>query len=391
MKVIIKALLVLFSLLVVVVPNSFQTLSIALFVMLYLCIHFYTAQLYDVYLILFWFIISMLFLGFILISPIALYFKAELIFKYIVSPLFWISIFSYIRKYYSINLIIVWLIKLSFLGSLSVLILYVIMSLGYVDFIKYFIKSPNIDSNSGFGFTLHVYGSLAFFSLAMMPSMFYIKSNVLKVLYIFILVLAAILSGRTALLLTVALGLGLFVFYLSRFSFDYRKLLIVGATSVVLSLLAYEQYLENFDVSIIEVFRNDHIDKIRESGGEQRVSQSELILSQFYKNPLGNGFVTLAILRNDIKSFQYEVLITAILMRFGIITFLVICISILTNFSYLLIRRRLINKNKRDFLLLGFMAIILLSFTNPYLESFCFQWMFIGPIVLMKEKTVYFV
>jgi hypothetical protein len=37
------------------------------------------------------------------------------------------------------------------------------MSLGYVSFVKYFIIAPNIDQNTGLGFTLHVYGSLIFF------------------------------------------------------------------------------------------------------------------------------------------------------------------------------------------------------------------------------------
>jgi hypothetical protein len=32
------------------------------------------------------------------------------------------------------------------------------MSLGYVSFVKYFIIAPNIDQNTGLGFTLHVYG-----------------------------------------------------------------------------------------------------------------------------------------------------------------------------------------------------------------------------------------
>jgi hypothetical protein len=260
--------------------------------------------------------------------------------------------------------------------------------MGYIDLIKYFIEFPNIDSNSGLGFTLHVYGNLAFFSIAMMPSMFFIKNNVLKVLYVFLFLIAALLSGRTALIVCVLLGLCLFVVYYKRFSFNLRKILIIGATSVLLSQIAYDQFTKYFDVNIIDDISSEHISKIQESGGEERAIQTDQILKQFYNYPLGSGFVTLKIVRNELKTFDYEVLIVAVLMRFGIITFLILLISIGTNFSHLFLKKRLINSNERDFFILGFFAIILVSFTNPYLESFCFQWMFIGPIVLMKEKII---
>jgi len=388
MKKIIDFLLIIFSFLAVIIPNSFQIVSISVFTLLFVFIQIYSRRVYDVYLVINWVVISLLFLGFILISPIVNSQKLELIFKYIISPFFWITIFCYIRKIYTLNFIIKWLILLGFLGNLSVLILYILMSMGYIDLIKYFIEFPNIDSNSGLGFTLHVYGNLAFFSIAMMPSMFFIKNNVLKVLYVFLFLIAALLSGRTALIVSVLLGLCLFVVYYKRFSFNLRKILIIGATSVLLSQIAYDQFTKYFDVNIIDDISSDHFSKIQESGGEERAIQTDQILKQFYNYPLGSGFVTLKIVRNELKTFDYEVLIIAVLMRFGIITFLILLISIGTNFSHLFLKKRLINSNERDFFILGFFAIILVSFTNPYLESFCFQWMFIGPIVLMKEKII---
>jgi hypothetical protein len=44
------------------------------------------------------------------------------------------------------------------------------MSLGYVSFVKYFIIAPNIDQNTGLGFTL--YGEFDFFAASIIPSLF---------------------------------------------------------------------------------------------------------------------------------------------------------------------------------------------------------------------------
>jgi hypothetical protein len=72
-------------------------------------------------------------------------------------------------------------------------------------------------------------------------------------------------------------------------------------------------------------------------------------------------------------------------MRFGFISVLFIILSLL-NFGYIIKNKLLIKVQTIDFFCFGFFAIIISSFTNPYLESFCFQWMFFGPVVLLKEK-----
>jgi hypothetical protein len=58
------------------------------------------------------------------------------------------------------------------------------MSLGYVSFVKYFIIAPNIDQNTGLGFTLHVYG-FDFFAASIIPSLFFIKNGLLRIIYVF--------------------------------------------------------------------------------------------------------------------------------------------------------------------------------------------------------------
>jgi hypothetical protein len=108
----------------------------------------------------------------VIFSPIKSENKLECIFKYIISPIFWITIFCYIRNNYSLDYIIKKLLIIAFISNVSVLIFYTMMSLGYVSFVKYFI-APNIDQNTGLGFTLHVYGSLIFLPLQSFLHYFY--------------------------------------------------------------------------------------------------------------------------------------------------------------------------------------------------------------------------
>lgn len=262
------------------------------------------------------------------------------------------------------------------------------MSLGYISLIKYLIIAPNIDSSSGLGFTLHVYGSLVFFGITMMPSVLFIKNIFYKIVYVFLFFVAAILSGRTALILFVIIGLSLFFFYVNKFKFSAKTLLVMSAILLLLGQIAYVEYTKYFDTNLMGYLKDHHLQKIKESGGDDRSIQTRQILDKFYKDPLGSGFVTLDIVRNESKTFNYEVLILVILMRFGIVTFLIIIFSIIINFSHLFLKRWYYRKEERDFFVLGFLAILIVSFTNPYLESFCFQWMFFGPLVLLKEKII---
>ena len=389
MKKIINLLLIVLFFMVVVIPNSFQTFTISIFTLTFVFIFIFYRKVYDVYLIINWLIISFIFLVYILNSPIKINYVFELIFKYIVSPFIWITIFLYIRKNFTLKFIIKNLILLGFICNLSVLFFYTMMSLGYISFLEFFIKSPNIDQISGLGFTLHVYGSLIFFSMSMMPSFFFIRNIFFKILYVLLFVMSALLSGRTALLISVFLGLCFFFVYIKRIKFKFRTILIIVTTTFLLSQIAYPQFTKYFELNLISYIESDHLDKIKASGGIERSMQTDQILNQIYEYPFGSGFITLNIIRSELKTFNYEVLILAILMRFGLITFIIIFISIFNFFSYLFIKKINILKEERDFFILGFFGIIIASFTNPYLESFCFQWMFFGPIILLKEKIIF--
>lgn len=385
MQKIIHFLLLPFAFLVIVVPNSFQTFTISIFTLLFLLILISVKRIYDIRLLIFWVVISLLFSVFIFASPIDDANKLELVFKYIISPLFWITIVSYVRMQFSIDDIMKYLILLGFISNLSVPILYITMSAGYVSIVEYIIKAPNIDQNTGLGFTLHVYGSLIFFAIAVMPSLFYIRKIAYKIIYIFSFIVAAVLSARSAFLFLILVGLSFGIFYIKKTSINIKNIFIFIFLGLLLLQFSFTQYSKYFDVDIVDYFESTHINKVKEVGGEARVSQTNEMLEQFYKNPLGSGFVTLDTIRDEVKTYSYEVLILATLVRFGLVTFLVILYSLFSSLGNIFSSNVNMRKQAKDILIFGFIAILISSFTNPYLESFCFQWMYFLPLIFLKK------
>jgi hypothetical protein len=385
----IHLLLMIFAFLVIVLPNSFQVFSIIIFCTLAVLMNVSAKQIYDAQLTLFWGLLSIIFLAFILMSDVKPDDKLQLIFKYIISPFLWLTTFCYIRKTYSMEYLIKRLVILAFIGNLSVVVLYVLMSMGYISLVSYIINAPNIDQNSGLGFTLHVYGSLLFFAVALVPSLFFIKNQLFRIIYVSSFIVSALLSGRTALVLFVFIGLSLFLFYIKRFNFKASAILKTFIFVIIIGQIFITQYSKYFNLNLLDYIQSEHLAKIEDSGGQERSTQTKQILNQFAENPFGSGFVSLSIVRNDLKPYNYEVLILSVLMRFGIITFLLICYSIVSNFKYLAFSGLLRTNLGYSFFALGLVGIIVSSFTNPYLESFFFQWMFFGPLVMLKKDIHY--
>lgn len=387
MKKIINFLLFCVGLLNIVFPNSFQNLSISLLIITSLLIFTLKKRLYDYTIVAFWIILSLIFISFILLSNVSSPHKIELIFKYVVSPLLWITIISYIRSEFDIKTIMNWLIFFSFMGCVSVISLYIIMAAGFTSIVELIIINPNIDQGTGLGFTLHVYGSLVFFALAIFPSMKYISRNSYKYVYVLVFLIAAILSGRTALILSLIIGLLFSVIYLNKIRVKFTNIVSFIFFITIGGIFLFNKYNENFDVDFIDYITNLHFKKISDKGGHERAQQINEIVKYINDYPFGNGFISLSIIRDFARPFNFEVLILATIMRFGIITFMLILFSIGKCMSGIKIFRK--DNESTDFFLLGFFGILMVSFTNPYLESFAFQWMFFIPLILLRKNFKY--
>jgi hypothetical protein len=70
---------------------------------------------------------------------------------------------------------------------------------------------------------------------------------------------------------------------------------------IIIVLGIFSKFSSNFDVDIVKFITEKHLGKIKDGGGEERSEQTRQILNQFYKNPVGSGFVSLTIKRNELK------------------------------------------------------------------------------------------
>lgn len=368
----------------IVFPNAFQIFSVGLLILCNLFIAFskHGFGSVNLKLRLIWFILSILFSAYILVSDITGNDKLELFIRYIISPYLWINICNYTFKNYNSKKLLHSIFNLFIISSASVIILYVLTSMGYENITSLFISTVNINQSSGLGFTLHVYGSMIFFSTAMFPILIISKKSViLKMILFFLLVISIILSGRTALYLSLFMSCMTFIVkYRKNYTINSKNIFFIICSLFIIYLLFVNFYQRFFDVNLFTYFEETHLAKIEEGGGSERSQQWAEITQAFYNNPIGNGFISLNIIRDIERPYNFEMLIVITLMRFGIFVSLLILFSLKDILKYG--RKFLGSKNYfADIMFLGFFGIIIASFTNPYLESLSFQWMFFGPLI----------
>lgn len=382
MKLIINILLFVLGFFIMLFPNSFQLLTAGLLVGINILIFLvYRRLIIEKYFIYAWLILSVLFAFFIGISNLEFQFKGELVLKYIIFPLLWLNLFTYIKANFSIEYFSKTLFNFSVLAFFSVIILYILLLNGY-DYAGYLIVAPNIDSDYGLGFTLHVYGNLIFFAagLFIVPNIY--KNKLLAFFYVLLFVVVAVISGRTALILSLLIGFMFLIFryiYTGKFAMLFSFLL----SFIVILILINMYAASSLNYNVIEFLQAGSLEKIKGLGGEERTAQTALMIDQVARSPWGVGFTNIGISRNEVRDFQYEVLLLATVVRFGIFGFGLILLSLFPVFRNLATFTQL--SLLKRFYLVGFLSIIFFSITNPYLESFNFQWMFFCPLVFLSE------
>lgn len=367
---------------VLIFPNSFQLLTAVLLVGINFLIFIETKEnIIKPYFIFCWGILSSIFIFFIAMSDLKFQFKIELFLKYVFFPILWINIFSYLKQNVEIDKITRVLFVFLFLSFLSVIILYFLMLNGY-NYVEYFFKDPNIDADYHIGFTLHVYGNQIFFAAGVFILPQITKSKLIEFLMIFLFVVVAFISARTALIAALAGGMGLY--YLNYLlSKRYRTPLLYLIIFVVAFFIFDSFTRANLNYSFFDYLKNGSIDEVMNLGGVERTSQTSLMVDKIIENPWGIGFGNIGIERNADRDFKYEVLILVTVLQYGIIPFTLIVLTLVPVFKNFFFFTKI--DNYRKFYLAGFVSIITFSFTNPYLESFCFQWMFFAPLVFLID------
>lgn len=314
---------------------------------------------------------------------------AEISAVYIASPLAWMIIAEGLHRQLGIERLIEWFIGLSVLCVLSVAVFFYLFLTRGAAAVEFFFQGANVNLSEGFsGATMHVYGSMIFLCGGLFSTPELIKSRLLRFSLLVTLIICALTSGRSALILAIPLG-WLLGWLLSSRTVEhvgksavtrlvqYGLPLLIAVMAALYLLQAYTQ------VSVSSVF-DIVFDKVASGGGSARAEMSRSLYEGIFDNGgLGAGHgVGVTFISDPLHPWRYEVVWLATLYRVGIVgaviyvlPFLLYAIGVIR----LALARLLPARHK--FMFCGFFCAFLATNTNPYIEAFSLQWMYVIPLV----------
>ena len=309
---------------------------------------------------------------------------------YIVTPFLWIIIADGLRRAIGVERIIDWFIVLSLLCALSVALFFYLYLTRGAAAVEFFFQGANLNLNEGFaGATMHVYGSMIFLCGGFFSSPELIKRRTLRFALLAMLLIAAITSGRSALILSIPMGACLGWMLASRTTEHRGKPAIVrfmqyGVPSLV-ALIVTLYVLEAYTQVRVSAVLNIVFNKLASGGGTERTEMSRSLYAAILDNGgLGSGQgVGVNYVSDPIHPWRYEVVWIASIFRVGLLGAFIYVLPFLIyvlGVARLAIDRRLPAHHK--FLFSGFVCAFLATNTNPYVEAFSLQWMYVFPLVM---------
>lgn len=310
---------------------------------------------------------------------------------YIVSPLLWTIIAEALLRWLGTDRLIGWFVLLSLLCVASVALFFYLYFRHGAAAVAFFFQGANINQNEGFsGATMHVYGSLIFLCGGFFSSPELIRSRLLRLVLLATLLVCALTSGRSALILAVPMGWLLGLVLTSRTTehphgsvftsvIRYGLPVLVATAAALFLLQAYTQISLGAVLDVVTT-------KLASGGGEARVQMGHSLVAGILDNGgFGSGHgVGVKYVSDPIHPWRYELVWLATLYRVGILGTVIYALPFLLYILAVLrlaYRRRLPSRHK--FLFSGLVCALLATNTNPYIEAFAFQWMYVIPLVAL--------
>lgn len=315
---------------------------------------------------------------------------AEVTAVYIVSPLAWMIIAEGLHRQLGVDRLIEWFTLLSVLCVLSVALFFYLFLTRGAAAVEFFFQGANVNLSEGFsGATMHVYGSMIFLCGGFFSTPELIKNKPLRFALLVVFLICALTSGRSALILAVPLGWILGWMLASRTVEHVGKSaitrLIQYGLPLVIAVMATLYLLQAYTkVSISSVF-DIVFAKVASGGGSARAEMSRSLYEGIFDNGgLGAGHgVGVPFISDPLHPWRYEVVWLATIYRVGIVGAVVYVLPFLLyaiGVTRLALARLLPARHK--FMFCGFVCAFLATNTNPYIEAFALQWMYVIPLVL---------
>ncbi|GAB3791401.1 hypothetical protein [Dyella agri] len=310
---------------------------------------------------------------------------------YILSPLLWTFIAEALVRRLGADRLIHWFAMLSLLCAVSVALFFYLYLRHGAAAVAFFFQGANINQNEGFsGATMHVYGSLIFLCGGFFSSPELIKGRLLRLALLAALLVCALTSGRSALILAVPIGWLLGLMLTPRTTQHPHKSAITRIIryglptmiAVVAALFLLQAYTQISLSKVIDVVTT----KLASGGGEARVQMGHSLYAGILgDNGIGSGHgVGVSFISDPIHPWRYELVWLATIYRVGIVGALVYALPFVI---YMIAVLRLAYACRlppvHKFMFCGFFCAFLATNTNPYIEAFSFQWMYVVPMVAL--------
>lgn len=380
---------IILAMLTVVVPNAYKEVSGATLVVLavyYLMVN-KQAGLHRNF-ILMWAASAVVTLGYLFVgylngAPEDAFFQIP--FVYIVSPMLWaIALHGALLRYGIVKVV----------DALIILMVAAIASQAYYFWaysalgpqaVEFMAGTPNVDlTNDSVAAVMYVFGSMIFLYGGLMASPEIIRSKLLRYGLVLLAIGSTFTSGRSALILSLFLGASVSLvaspmFVRKRSSNAILNIVIIGAVFVVCGAVLARLY----GVDILVPLEN-LLDKVVSGGGAGRSDYSpELFYGALNGGFLGAGHgVGVRYVVDYRYPWRYEVVGLATLYRvgiFGAVIYALPFVFAITK-SLRLWRSNLLTPQEK-FLCAGLIAAFVATNTNPYIEAYAFQWMYVLPSV----------
>lgn len=323
--------------------------------------------------------------------------SSQTLLVYVAAPFMWAIMGTALFQYVGIVRTTQWLIWLTWGAVASVALFFwafLTFGRGAVAFLN---PDANVNVTGGFAAaSILVYGSLIFLTGALFAQPDLIRGRVSRILLPGLVFLAALTSGRSALILSVPIGYGVGALLRSRLGakgdgVSQRSILLptmligIGA-AIVIAIIDF--FVDTIDLwTIVERFWEE----LTSGGGSDRTEQSVALWEGFLDSwgvGVGHG-IGVPYLRNALFPWRYEVLPLATLLRVGVLGAIVYCSTFLLYGAG--VWRRVVERDLAPediYMVGGFIPALLAIATNPYIESFVFQWMYFVPVMSLAVRPL---
>ena len=320
----------------------------------------------------------------------------QTLFIYIVSPAMWILVAGGVLAVMDADDLQGLMENNAILACASVaLFFYLFLNFG-PEGVSFFIEPENANVNLQEGYagaTMHVYGTLIFLSSAMFAMLTAGRMDTKLLITLGMLVVAAVMSGRSALMLSIPIGLaagaalrpGIYGQVAGTLAWNLGKQIGIAVAAAVIFVILLTAFTEVDVLYIITGFWEE----LSGGGGSERTNQAgalfEGIITTF---GIGAGHgVGVNYIRSELFPWRYEIVLLATIYRVGFVgAFIYAWPFIRYGWGVFEVWKRHRLTNFDVFLFTGCASAFIAAATNPYIEGYTFHWMYVLPLTIFLVR-----